>query len=397
MSFLTSFCSLQVEREEKRNRAKGIDRDGRGKKKKRHTQKKITQRLFLPPPKKQTRQRSPGPPCGLPQPDPHGRARRRSCRILLEVWWRRRGRRRRPRRRARRRGGGTPAPVRLLGGASFLHLRAGDVHVLAVTRDNVNAMLAFSFMVKVREEKKSRRKQSKEKTTSDQKKLDKKTSKKKTFPKKKKVVGLMRTYFGGEFSEAAIRSNFVLVYELLDEVADHGWPQVRKKREFRSSCFSLPLGVLEAENVLIVEGKKPHSFLPSLLFLSPTTTTTTGHRRQRTQGPRLPKGLHHLRRARQEGGGRGRRDAPGHGGGGLEARRPEVQAQRGVFGRHREGLGAGRRRRDRAEGRREGNCWGWFFFGEEEEERGAFEEKKGKKKLTFERTKFPTTKKNQNR
>jgi hypothetical protein len=32
-----------------------------------------------------------------------------------------------------------------------LHLRAGDVHVLAVTRDNVNAMLAFSFMVKVRE------------------------------------------------------------------------------------------------------------------------------------------------------------------------------------------------------------------------------------------------------
>lgn len=46
--------------------------------------------------------------------------------------------------------GGTPAPVRLLGGASFLHLRVGDVHVLAVTRDNVNAMLAFSFMVKVR-------------------------------------------------------------------------------------------------------------------------------------------------------------------------------------------------------------------------------------------------------
>lgn len=38
----------------------------------------------------------------------------------------------------------------------------------------------------------------------------------------------MRTYFGGEFSEAAIRSNFVLVYELLDEVADHGWPQVRE-------------------------------------------------------------------------------------------------------------------------------------------------------------------------
>jgi len=60
----------------------------------------------------------------------------------------------------------------------------------------------------------------------------------------KKVVGLMRTYFGGEFSEAAIRSNFVLVYELLDEVADHGWPQVRKSEgEIRSSCsFSSPPG-----------------------------------------------------------------------------------------------------------------------------------------------------------
>ena len=131
---------------------------------------------------------------------------------------------------------GTPAPVRLLGGASFLHLRAGDVHVLAVTRDNVNAMLAFSFMVKVRgirvfflfggggsqgRERGGRGK--------DEKKPNKKT--RKSLKKKlEKVVALMRTYFGGEFSEAAIRSNFVLVYELLDEVADHGWPQVRERK-----------------------------------------------------------------------------------------------------------------------------------------------------------------------
>lgn len=65
-------------------------------------------------------------------------------------------------------------PVRLLGGASFLHLRAGDVHVLAVTRDNVNAMLSFSFMVKVRirglfgggEDEKREGKNMKEKPTS---------------------------------------------------------------------------------------------------------------------------------------------------------------------------------------------------------------------------------------
>lgn len=52
----------------------------------------------------------------------------------------------------------------------------------------------------------------------------------------------MRTYFGGEFSEAAIRSNFVLVYELLDEVADHGWPQVREEKSFLFFCSSFFFG-----------------------------------------------------------------------------------------------------------------------------------------------------------
>lgn len=36
----------------------------------------------------------------------------------------------------------------------------------------------------------------------------------------------MREYFGS-LEEESIRDNFVLVYELLDEVMDHGYPQVR--------------------------------------------------------------------------------------------------------------------------------------------------------------------------
>ena len=36
----------------------------------------------------------------------------------------------------------------------------------------------------------------------------------------------MREYFG-TLEEESIRDNFVLVYELLDEVMDHGYPQVR--------------------------------------------------------------------------------------------------------------------------------------------------------------------------
>jgi hypothetical protein len=40
-------------------------------------------------------------------------------------------------------------------------------------------------------------------------------------------VELVRAYCHGEFSEDVVKGNFVLIYELLDEVLDHGYPQVR--------------------------------------------------------------------------------------------------------------------------------------------------------------------------
>jgi hypothetical protein len=40
------------------------------------------------------------------------------------------------------------------------------------------------------------------------------------------VVTLFKSYFGGEFTEQSIKSNFVLIYELLDEIMDFGYPQV---------------------------------------------------------------------------------------------------------------------------------------------------------------------------
>ena len=40
------------------------------------------------------------------------------------------------------------------------------------------------------------------------------------------VVSLCKSYFGGEFSEQSIKNNFVLIYELLDEIMDFGYPQV---------------------------------------------------------------------------------------------------------------------------------------------------------------------------
>ena len=41
------------------------------------------------------------------------------------------------------------------------------------------------------------------------------------------MVTLLKSYFGGEFSEQSIKNNFVLIYELLDETLDFGYPQAR--------------------------------------------------------------------------------------------------------------------------------------------------------------------------
>ncbi len=60
------------------------------------------------------------------------------------------------------------------------------------------------------------------------------------------IVALFKNYFGGEFSEQSIKSNFVLIYELLDEILDFGYPQVRHpgcavKQSSSSVCMHDPI------------------------------------------------------------------------------------------------------------------------------------------------------------
>ncbi|ETO29144.1 hypothetical protein RFI_07982 [Reticulomyxa filosa] len=89
-----------------------------------------------------------------------------------------------------------------------MFIKYDDLVVVALTRKNANANLIFAFLyelVDVRAEKKG----------VDFAPIDI------LFQKKKKS-----TYFNGSFNEQALRSNFVLVYELLDEVMDHGYPQI---------------------------------------------------------------------------------------------------------------------------------------------------------------------------
>ncbi|CAL5436517.1 unnamed protein product [Camellia sinensis] len=78
-------------------------------------------------------------------------------------------------------------PVRQIGGCSFFYMRISNVYIVIVVSSNANVACAFKFVVE--------------------------------------AVQLFKSYFGGAFDEDAIRNNFVLIYELLDEIMDFGYPQ----------------------------------------------------------------------------------------------------------------------------------------------------------------------------
>ena len=87
------------------------------------------------------------------------------------------------------------APVKNLGSCNFVYAKYADVTVLCVSNKNSNAAMCFHFI--------------------------------------RDMVQLMRGYFGA-FNEDAIRNNFVLVYELLDEIMDFGFPQVLNERVLKT-------------------------------------------------------------------------------------------------------------------------------------------------------------------
>jgi AP-2 complex subunit mu-1 len=79
-------------------------------------------------------------------------------------------------------------PVQSLNGSHFIFTTQGDVVLAAATKDNVNVILVLKILYK--------------------------------------MVELFKAYFGGVFDENQVRRNFVLIYELLDEVIDYGYPQI---------------------------------------------------------------------------------------------------------------------------------------------------------------------------
>lgn len=78
------------------------------------------------------------------------------------------------------------SPIITLGSTSFFHLRHENLYVVAVAKNNANAALVFEFCYR--------------------------------------MISTGRSYFG-RFDEEAVKNNFVLIYELLDEILDFGFPQ----------------------------------------------------------------------------------------------------------------------------------------------------------------------------
>jgi len=79
-------------------------------------------------------------------------------------------------------------PVQSINGSHFIHTTQGDIVLAAATKDNVNVVLVLKLLFK--------------------------------------MVELFKAYFGGSFDENAVRKHFVLIYELLDEIIDYGYPQI---------------------------------------------------------------------------------------------------------------------------------------------------------------------------
>ncbi|CCU82744.1 AP-2 complex subunit mu-1 [Blumeria hordei DH14] len=78
------------------------------------------------------------------------------------------------------------SPILTLGSTTFSHVKHENIYLVAVTKSNVNAALVFEFLYR--------------------------------------LTALGKGYFG-KFDEEAVKNNFVLVYELLDEILDFGYPQ----------------------------------------------------------------------------------------------------------------------------------------------------------------------------
>ncbi|CAK4081334.1 unnamed protein product [Aphanomyces euteiches] len=82
---------------------------------------------------------------------------------------------------------GSLPPIKSIDGCSFLYTRHENLYLVAVSRANINTALVFQFL--------------------------------------SNINNIFQDYMGKKYNEESIRNNFTLVYELMDETMDYGYPQ----------------------------------------------------------------------------------------------------------------------------------------------------------------------------
>lgn len=88
-----------------------------------------------------------------------------------------------------------------ISGTSFFYIPYKDFILVAATKVNVNCGMVFKFLYM--------------------------------------VIDILKAYFAEEPTEALIKSKYVLIYELLDEIIDYGIPQITEPQvDFLEFIFS---------------------------------------------------------------------------------------------------------------------------------------------------------------
>ncbi|KAH0288927.1 clathrin adaptor, mu subunit, partial [Aureobasidium sp. EXF-3399] len=107
------------------------------------------------------------------------------------------------------------SPILTLGSTTFSHVKHENIFIVAVTKGNANAALVFEFLYR--------------------------------------LIQLGRSYFA-KFDEEAVKNNFVLIYELLDEILDFGYPQNTDTDTLK--MYITTEGVKSERNLLIEDSSK---------------------------------------------------------------------------------------------------------------------------------------------
>ncbi|GMH33164.1 hypothetical protein BSKO_00998 [Bryopsis sp. KO-2023] len=101
-------------------------------------------------------------------------------------------------------------PIFIVDGVSYIHSKEAGVILVATTKENISPALVLELL--------------------------------------KRTATLIKDYCG-VISEDAIRKNFILIYELLDEILDYGFPQTTATDALKSFVLSQPVAIKPTPNL----------------------------------------------------------------------------------------------------------------------------------------------------